>query len=336
MSQVKTASDGEQERSIPGASHGVPEWLAARLVCPSCKGSLTVTGAGWSCRQCNKDYPVRRGIPDFRLAPDPYISIEDELVKIEKLFTGPKKSFRELLSAYYVLSPENPPSLNRHYVGAMEAAVSRGRGVLRRHNSLFPSGEAGTLLDLGCGTAGLLVPAAEFFRRSVGADVALRWLLMGRERLREHGIEAPLICANAESLPFADSTFDAVVADAVLEHVRDVPAMRDETFRTLAPEGTFFFITNNRYSIMPEPHVHIPGFGLLPRAAMARVAWVVRKTPYRARLLSLRELRRVFRHVARITLPAYGPGELGQQNELLRRVWERASRYRVEIGRAHG
>ncbi|MEO5589624.1 MAG: methyltransferase domain-containing protein [Gemmatimonadaceae bacterium] len=306
--------------------HDLPFWLHRRLVCPDCKGPLEVTGPGWSCHHCARDYPLRRGIPDFRLAPDPYISIKDELGKIEKLFRGPHKSFRELLSAYYVLSPENPPSLNKHYIGAMEAAVARGRGMLARHALLFPSGSKDSLLELGCGTGGLLVSSRERFAHAVGVDVALRWILMGRERMRELGIEVPLLCANAEALPFASETFDAVLADAVLEHVRDVAAARDETLRMLKPGGAFFFVTNNRYSILAEPHLRIPAFGLLPRAVMERVAWSARKTPYKARLLSLRELRGLFGRIATIALPSYGPGELGPQNERIRRIWASLSR----------
>lgn len=326
--QSRTPSEDQQARLAVGTAHSVPNWLQLKLACPACKGSLNATTSGWSCLRCNRDYPLRHGIPDFRLAPDPYISIDDELAKIETLFSGPRKSFRALLSAYYALSPENPPSLNKHYVGAMEAAVTRGRGVLRRHATLFPSCGKSALLDLGCGTAGLLASAPEFFRHSVGADVALRWLLIGKERLRELGVEAPLLCANAESLPFAEGAFDAVVGDAVVEHVRDVRSLRDETLRVLASEGSFFFVTNNRYSILPEPHVRIPAFGLLPRAAMSRVAWTLRKTPYHVRLMSLQELARVFHGVGKISLPWYSAGDLGQRNERLRRIWERASRWR--------
>ncbi len=326
MKQVKTSPEGEQARIHRGSTHGLPAWLASRLVCPVCKGELSVVSGGWECEHCAREYPVRRGIPDFRLAPDPYISVENELGKIEKLFSGPKKSFHELLTAYYVLSPENPPSLNKHYIDAMDAAVARGRGMLTRHALLFPNGSRQMLLEVGCGTGGLMVSAGERFKRCVGVDVALRWLLMGRQRLEEHGVVVPLICGNAESLPFAGDSFDAVVADAVIEHVRDVEAVRDEVLRTLKPKGSFFFVTNNRYSIMPEPHLRIPAFGLLPRSAMEHVAWSVRKTPYKARLLSLREIRRIFRDVATVALPSYGPGELGQHNERIRQLWSSTSR----------
>lgn len=304
----------------------IPDWLDSMLCCPVCHGEVTKASNAYICMDCGKAYPVRYGIPDFRLAPDPYISIEAEIAKIERLLSEPGLGFRALLSAYYVLSPENPPQLNHHYIAAMEGAVYRGAALLRKLQSRHPGGARGTFLDLGAGTAGLTAAATSRYARVVGVDVALRWLLMGRQRLAELGVEAPLICANAESLPFRSERFDAVVADAVLEHVRDSGMMRDHALRVLAPNGAFLFTTNNRYSILPEPHVRLLGFGLLPRKAMEWVAMKVRKTPYRVRLHSRRELRRLFKGVGSVELPSYEPGELGARNERLRRIWERMER----------
>lgn len=306
----------------------IPTWLEALLCCPVCHGDLSHAAEAYHCPGCTKVFPIRYGIPDFRLAPDPYISIADEIVKIDRLLSSPGPGFREMLSAYYVLSPENPPELHHHYIAAMEGAVKRGAALVRKLSLRHPHGPAETFLDLGAGTAGLTAAAASQYARVVGVDVALRWLLMGRQRLRELHVEAPLVCANAESLPFRPDCFDAIIADAVLEHVRDSRQMRDQVQRVLTPGGSFFFTTNNRFSLLPEPHVKILGFGLLPRRAMEWVAMKVRKTPYRARLHSRRELRKLFKGVASIELPSYEPGELGERNERVRRVWERVERLR--------
>jgi SAM-dependent methyltransferase len=209
-----------------------------------------------------------------------------------------------------------------------EAEKKRER-ILQRIIDAFPSVRRKKLLDLGCGTGGMLASSSRYFQQSVGVDVALRWMLMGRQRLRELGVEAPLICANAESLPFADASFDAVAADAVVEHVRDPRLMRDETLRVLGEGGAFFFTTNNRFSLLPEPHLRLAGFGLLPRRLMERTAMWLRKTPYKARLMSLRELRGVFRATSQISLPSYNEGELGPANEKLRKSWENLRGYAV-------
>ena len=267
-------------------------------------------------------FPIRYGIPDFRLAPDPYISVEDEIRKIEG-FNAPGRSFAEMVSAYYALTPESPPGLHRHYLEAMSAATSRGAGILKKLQARYPAVTRKRLLDLGCGTGGMSIAAAGQYDQVAGVDVALRWLVMGQQRLAEQKVSLPLICANAESLPFRDGTFQTVVADAVVEHVRSSVGMRDETLRVLEPGGAFFFTTNNRFSILPEPHLRLLGFGLLPRPLMEPVARRLRRTPYKARLHSRRELRRIFKGFGNVLLPWYEASEIGERHAFIVQLWDR-------------
>ncbi|MFN2602137.1 MAG: methyltransferase domain-containing protein [Gemmatimonadaceae bacterium] len=301
---------------------GTFPWLDELLACPACAKSLVRDDRSYHCAACERYYPIRFGIADFRLAPDPYISIDDEVKKIER-FSSPHRSFAESVKKYYELTPESPSELHRHYLAAMDASVSRGAGILRKVRGRHPDLGRENLLDLGCGTCGMSIAAAREYTRVVGVDVALRWLVMASLRLEEEGIALPLVCANAESLPFKENVFDVVVSDAVLEHARDSTRMRDETIRVLNHGGAFFFTTNNRFSVLPEPHVRILGFGLLPRRVMERAAKAVRRTPYRARLHSRRELRRIFDGKGSVLLPSFEAGELGPQNERARKLWDR-------------
>lgn len=303
------------------------EWLEEVLACPVCGRSVKAGADCYRCAGCSRSYPIRYGIPDFRLAPDPYISVADEIRKIEG-FYAPGRSFATMVKGYYALTPESPPELHRHYLEAMAAATLRGAGLLKKLQSRFPDVGRQRVLDLGCGTGGMSIAAAAQYDQVVGVDVALRWLVMGHQRLMDNGLSLPLVCANAESLPFRDKTFQAVVADAVLEHVRSSARMRDETLRILEPYGAFFFTTNNRFSLLPEPHVRLLGFGLLPRRFMEPVARRLRRTPYKARLQSLRELRALFKGYGSVMLPWFEPGELGERNETIRRLWDRLGRIR--------
>jgi SAM-dependent methyltransferase len=88
------------------------------------------------------------------------------------------------------------------------------------------------LLDLGCGT-GYTLTRMPGGVRAVGLDNAPTALALAAGR----PIGAPLVRGDATRLPFADESFDAVLALDVLEHLdRDVAAAR-EIRRVLKPSG---------------------------------------------------------------------------------------------------
>lgn len=265
------------------------QWLDQLLRCPACASVVARADDHYRCDVCARRFPIRFGIPDFRLLSDPYISVDDEISKIER-FSAPGRSFAETVKAYYVITPESPPELHSHYVAAMEASVSRGAGILGKLRARFPETGRQRALDLGCGTGGMSIAASREYDQVLGVDVALRWLVMAKLRSEEHAVSLPFICANAESLPFRKEIFDAVVADAVLEHVQNSARMRDETLRVLKPHGAYFFTTNNRFSVLPEPR---------------------------------RELLRLFRGKGEVLLPSFAAGELGPRHERVRKLWER-------------
>jgi dTDP-4-amino-4,6-dideoxygalactose transaminase/glycosyltransferase involved in cell wall biosynthesis len=89
---------------------------------------------------------------------------------------------------------------------------------------------AGKLLDIGCGLGKLKahMPAhVEYY----GCDP------LAREGVRD---DFPFVTASAESLPFKDDSFDAVVFYAVLIHVFDVDKVLAEAARILKPGGHLY------------------------------------------------------------------------------------------------
>ena len=94
--------------------------------------------------------------------------------------------------------------------------------------------------------------------RVIGIDHYAEGLVHTRERLAP----APLICADAGRLPFADGLLDAVTAQHVLEHIADYEDTCREWLRAMKPGGTLLLLTPNRCFCDPsvyadETHVHI-------------------------------------------------------------------------------
>lgn len=89
------------------------------------------------------------------------------------------------------------------------------------------------ILDLGCGDGRLTVRLAATGAQVTGADLSTEMVAAARAR----GVEAQV--ANAEALPFAEASFDAVFSNAALHWVRNHEAMLAEVYRVLRPGGRF-------------------------------------------------------------------------------------------------
>ena len=89
------------------------------------------------------------------------------------------------------------------------------------------------ILDLGCGDGQLTQRIAATGADVLGVDASADMVRAARER----GVVADL--GDAQQLPYADQTFDAVFSNAALHWVRDQDAMIAEIDRVLKPGGRF-------------------------------------------------------------------------------------------------
>lgn len=101
-------------------------------------------------------------------------------------------------------------------------------------------GEPGSVLDLGCGTGTLTVALerAAPGMRLAGVDGDPEVLALARSKARE-GSDIEWVQSLAQSLPFADGSFDRVVSSLVMHHL--VPDLKHaalaEARRVLTPGG---------------------------------------------------------------------------------------------------
>lgn len=137
------------------------------------------------------------------------------------------------------------------------------------------------VLDLGCGSGGLLRLAHTRGVTGVGVDTLHVAVQLASQRLT--GAEASVLAfaqiAEDNHLPFHAHTFDALVAQHVVEHITDLDAALREWSRVLKPGGRLALATPNaRY---PDPahfadadHMHIFAPAEL-RAACTHAGWRV-------------------------------------------------------------
>jgi SAM-dependent methyltransferase len=97
------------------------------------------------------------------------------------------------------------------------------------------------LLDIGCGDGQISRIAAAQGATVVGIDPTWNCIAVAGGR----GGGVVVAQAGAADLPFADASFDTVVACLVFEHIDDVDEAITEVSRVLQPGGTFCFFLNH-------------------------------------------------------------------------------------------
>ena len=99
--------------------------------------------------------------------------------------------------------------------------------------------EGCTLLEIGIGTGGLLTELARHAEKVIGVDHSPAMLEEARRRLTQQGISGvDLRLGEMTHLPLPDAATGAVVANMVLHHAADPPAVLAEIRRVLIPGGS--------------------------------------------------------------------------------------------------
>ncbi len=150
----------------------------------------------------------------------------------------------ERLKQYYQTSTRYRDDLVTHDASFLEPFLILIERYLAKNSRI---------LDLGCGT-GLSTRLIEERGYPV-CGVDLSPLFLGVEK--KANPQTNLLAGNALQLPFADNTFDAVVAFEFIEHITDVPALLNEMLRVLNDHG---------YIIIHSPNLvspYLPAFDLL-------------------------------------------------------------------------
>jgi ubiquinone/menaquinone biosynthesis C-methylase UbiE len=104
-------------------------------------------------------------------------------------------------------------------------------------------GRYGRSLEIGAGTGyfTLNLMRAGLIERATCTDISPGMLATLAENAGRLGLEVETVKADAESLPFADESFDLVLGHAILHHIPDLAAAFGEFARVLAPGGTLLF-----------------------------------------------------------------------------------------------
>jgi len=157
---------------------------------------------------------------------------------------------------------------------------------------------SGVMLDNGCGVgmyverlaplAGTLLGLEYDFRRAEAAQqIATRFL------------NASVLCAAGEGLPFLPESFDLILSHEVLEHVQDDRQAVYEMVRTLRPGGRIVIFAPNRGYPFETHGIFWRGkyrFGNIPLVNYLPRSWRDRLAPH-VSIYSHWDLKRLFREL---------------------------------------
>lgn len=133
----------------------------------------------------------------------------------------------------------------------------RRLNLIRKYAEL----EDGYILDVGCGIGAYLRKFLQFSPHVYGVDI-------DRERVaKARHTNAYVAASPAETLPFADDSFDTVLLHEVIEHVDDDQQAIAEAVRVAKPGGRIVIYAPNRLYPFETHGAYFGGrfvFGLIP------------------------------------------------------------------------
>lgn len=104
------------------------------------------------------------------------------------------------------------------------------------------------VLDIGS-SAGSYDKRSEFLGARVGLKKAARYVALDISALAK-----PDVAGDAHALPFADGTFDVILANNVIEHLSEPAVGVAEMRRVLAPNGQVLYTIPFLYPVHEAPH----------------------------------------------------------------------------------
>jgi SAM-dependent methyltransferase len=254
------------------------------LRCPACGADVQRSVSRFACTGCARIFAAQDGIPDFVITPG-----DREIV-----------AFFERQAA--AIAEQGESSISVGY-------ITEGNQQLYAksvYHLMGPRPRHLRILDLGCGHGALSSELTQD-NQVVGVDFARHMLMHAKSR----GLDVYL--SDACTLPFADASFDLVLAAGLVQHVPDVAVLAAEVLRVLRPGGRVVMTGPNRLSLVRA------GLALMRRVGLRPRYWKDSPPKLRSRRLyssGIEAAGGVVRQAVGLTLPGQGMIDLPRRFSL--------------------
>jgi ubiquinone/menaquinone biosynthesis C-methylase UbiE len=130
--------------------------------------------------------------------------------------------------------------------------LSMGQAQLQPYRARVINGAIGRVLEIGFGSGRNIPYYGTAVDEVVGVDVSPEMLALAAPAIAGSPCRVTLLARSAESLPFADRTFDTVVTTWSLCSISDPAAALREARRVLKGQGQLRFV---EHGLSPDPGV---------------------------------------------------------------------------------
>jgi len=241
------------------------------VVCPSCKGQLTMHNDHYVCNSCARTYPVRNGIPRLITVLSNYEA------QVQRSFNLEHTRYRDSHYLHFT------PRLIEQWLDDIQLPAEYFKGKL--------------VLDAGCGSGRWTYAMASLGATVVAVDLTDAGVDITHQAAAQFE-NVVVLQASVFDLPFRPESFDLVVSWGVLHHTPNTKA----AFQRVAPlvkKG------GQLYVMIYEKHNPLKFF------CTNLVRWILRKLPEDRRYRACRSLiisnRRLYSVLGHLMICAHHP-----------------------------
>jgi SAM-dependent methyltransferase len=153
-------------------------------------------------------------------------------------------------------------------------------GLIGKINDKFPINKDNKILELGSAQGLLLFALGKLGYSCEGVEPWPEAVEISRKLENKFNQKIKITESFVEKLPFNDEQFDLIIANSVLEHVRDLNSVLKEIYRVLKPRGAFYFCTASSLCPMQEEIRFFPFFSWYPDKFKVKIMnWAKEKHP---------------------------------------------------------
>jgi ubiquinone/menaquinone biosynthesis C-methylase UbiE len=123
------------------------------------------------------------------------------------------------------------------------------------------------ILDFGCGTGEIAAAIGKMDYQVTACDFAEEMIAVARSNYSDTAVKWVRLESDWKRLPFADESFDGIVASSVFEYLDNVQQVAAELSRVLRPDGVLLLTVPNPHHVVRKIERRLRATPLMDRSS---------------------------------------------------------------------